>query len=88
MEGPENRFDRRAYLRARVLDLWVDNYDRHRGQWRWMRLPGKDAWQPLPEDPDFVLVHRDGMVARPSDPSVPQYLRVQREIPGRLDGAR
>ena len=87
MEGPENRFDSLAYLRARVLDLWVDNYDRHRGQWRWMKLPGKDSWQPLPEDPDFVLVHRDGMVARSIRSSVPQYLVFSAKYPGRLDGA-
>jgi hypothetical protein len=87
MKGPENRFDSLAYLRARVLDLWVDNYDRHRGQWRWMRLPEKDAWQPLPEDPDFVLVHRDGMVARSIRSRVPQYLVFSEKYPGRLDGA-
>jgi hypothetical protein len=87
MEGPENRIDTQAYLRARVVDLWVDNYDRHKGQWRWMRLPGKDAWQPLPEDPDFVLVHRDGMVARSIRTHVPQYLVFSAKYPGRLDGA-
>ena len=81
MEGPENRFDSLAYLRARVLDLWVDNYDRHRGQWRWMRLPGKDDWQPLPEDPDFVLIHRDGMVARIVRSQVPQYLLFSEHFP-------
>jgi hypothetical protein len=88
MEGPENHFDHLAYLRARVLDLWVDNFDRHRGQWRWMRLPGKDAWQPLPEDPDFVLIRRDGMVARSIGTSVPQFQVVFSEkYPRRLDGA-
>jgi hypothetical protein len=88
MEGPENRFDHLAYLRARVFDFWVDNYDRHRGQFRWMRLPGKDAWQPLPEDPDFALIHRDGMVARAIGTSVPQFQIVFSEkYPRRLDGA-
>ena len=87
MEGPENSVDRQAYLRARVLDLWVDNYDRHRGQWRWMRLPGKAEWQPLPEDPDFVLIHRDGQVARSVRTQVPQYLNFSDKIPGRMDGA-
>jgi hypothetical protein len=87
MEGPENTVDRLAYLRARILDLWVDNYDRHRGQWRWMRLPGKDAWQPLPEDFDFVLVHRDGIAARAIRSEVPQYLMFSEKYPARLDGA-
>ena len=87
MEGPENGFDSLAYLRARVLDLWVDNYDRHRGQWRWMRLPDKADWQPLPEDPDFVLIHRDGQVARTVRSQVPQYLKFSEKYAGRLDGA-
>jgi hypothetical protein len=87
MEGPGNAVDRLAYLRARILDLWVDNYDRNRGQWRWMRLPGKDAWQPLSEDPDFVLVHRDGIVARAIRSEVPQYLMFSEKYPARLDGA-
>ena len=39
--GPENRIDSRSLLRARILDLWVDNFDRHKGQWRWMRVPGQ-----------------------------------------------
>ena len=81
MEGPQNRIDTQAYLRARVVDLWVDNYDRHRGQWRWMRLPGEGAWQPLPEDPDFVLVHRDGMVARSIRTQVPQDLLFSEDYP-------
>jgi hypothetical protein len=87
MEGPENRPDGLAYLRARILDLWVDNYDRHRGQWRWMRLPDKADWQPLPEDPDFVLIHRDGQIARSIRSQVPQYLQFTEKYPGRIDGA-
>lgn len=87
MEGPQNRLDALAYLRARVLDLWLDNYDRHRGQWRWMRVPGTADWQPLPEDPDFVLIHRDGQVARSVRSQVPQYLKFTEKYPGRIDGA-
>lgn len=87
MAGPENRFDSLAYLRARVMDLWLDNYDRHRGQWRWMKLPGKADWQPLPEDPDYVLIHRDGQVARSVRSQVPQYLQFSDRFPKRIDGA-
>jgi hypothetical protein len=84
---PDNGVDSHAYLRARILDLWVDNDDRNRGPWRWMRLPGKAAWQPLPEDPDFVLVHRDSIVARSIRTEVPQYLAFSKKYPARLDGA-
>jgi hypothetical protein len=87
MEGPQNHPDRRAYLRSRVLEMLVDNYDRHRGQWRWMKIPGQDAWQPLPEDPDFVFVHRDGLAMSVIRRRVPQFLVFSEKYPGRLDGA-
>jgi hypothetical protein len=87
MEGPENRPDGRAYLRARVVDLLADNYDRHRGQWRWMKLPEKDTWQPLPEDPDFVFMRRDGWVMRGARARAPQFLLFSDTYPRRLDGA-
>ncbi len=87
MEGPENRLDGRAYLRARVIELLVDNYDRHRGQWRWMKLPGKEAWQPLPEDPDFVFIHRDGLAMNAIRRQAPQFLVFSEKFPRRLEGA-
>lgn len=86
LQGPENRVDSRAVLRARVLDLWTDNYDRHRGQWRWMRIPGTPEWQPLPEDPDFVLVHHDGVVGMAMRGRVPDYLKFTERYPGKLEG--
>ncbi len=49
--------------------------------------PGHDAWQPLPEDFDFVLVRRDGIVARSIRSQVPQYLMFSENYPARLDGA-
>jgi hypothetical protein len=87
MQGPENRVDSRALLRARVLDLWTDNYDRHRGQWRWMHVPGTPLWQPLPEDPDFVLVRHDGVVGAVIRGRVPDFLAFSGKFPGKLEGA-
>ena len=31
-----------------LLDFLVDNYDRRRGQWRWMKLPGKACVRSTP----------------------------------------
>ncbi len=86
MEGPETRIDSRAFLRARILDLWLDNFDRHGGQWRWMKLPGKDLLQPLPEDPDMVLVHHDGRVMNSVRNYLPRLLRFTENYSKRLDG--
>ena len=46
------RVDARAYLRARLIDHLIGDWDRHRDQWRWVKLPGNPLWQPIPEDRD------------------------------------
>ena len=84
--GPDNRADSRAFLRARVIDLWLDNFDRHRGQWRWMRIPGRELYQPLPEDPDMVLVHHDGLLMRGLRGRVPKQLKFGESYTRKLEG--
>ena len=86
LAGPENRIDSRAFLRARVIDLWLDNFDRHRGQWRWMRIPGQELLQPLPEDPDMVLVRHDGLVMRGMRGPVPKELEFGEKYTTKLEG--
>ena len=58
--GPENRVDSRAFLKARLFDLVVGNWDRHQGQWRWARIPGKPLWEPVPEDADQAFTRYEG----------------------------
>jgi hypothetical protein len=86
LKGPENRIDTRAMVRARILDLFVDNYDRRRGQWRWMKIPGRPAWVPLPEDPDMAFLRRDGLVNLAMRQHRPQLLVFSDEYPKSLEG--
>ena len=62
LEGPETRVDTELFLRYRIADLWMGNWDRHSKQWRWANLPGKDRWRPIPEDPDQVFVDFQGVL--------------------------
>ena len=86
LKGPENRIDSRALVRARILDLFVDNYDRRRGQWRWMRIPGRSSWVPLPEDPDMAFLHHDGLITKAMRQFRPQLLEFSDDYPGSLEG--
>lgn len=86
LADPANRVDSRALLKARALDLWLDNYDDHRGQWRWMRIPGEELYKPLAEDPDMVLVHHDGMLSRGLRGRIPKLLKFTEKYPGKLEG--
>src|SRR5439155_97164 len=51
---PANRVDSRACLTARLLDVYVGDWDRHAGPWRWGRFGEGDArvWRPIPRDRD------------------------------------
>ena len=58
------RVDVPAFLRARLMDLLLGDFDRHRKQWRWARIPGHDTWQPIPEDRDQAFVRYDGVAQK------------------------
>ena len=62
-ESPEFRLDQPALLRARLLDGWLGDWDRHPGQWSWAVLPRTPAGLlsviPLPKDRDMVFYRGD-----------------------------
>jgi hypothetical protein len=59
----DERVDSRAYLRARLMDLLVGDWDRHVAQWRWLRFDegGRRVWRPLPRDRDQAFARFDGV---------------------------
>jgi len=84
--GPENRVDGRAFLKARLFDLMVGNWDRHQGQWRWARIEGKPLWEPIPEDADQAFSRYEGRAISAARTVVPRFMRYSGEYPGRLEG--
>lgn len=63
-EDNDNSFDSTAYLRARMLDLIIGDWDRHEDQWRW--LPEKDGkgkvYKAIPRDRDQVFYINEGVL--------------------------
>lgn len=86
LEGPDNRVDSRAFLKARLLDLLVGNWDRHRNQWRWARQPGKPFWQPVPEDPDQSFSKYEGAAVAYGRALEPKLMSYEAKYPGRIEG--
>jgi hypothetical protein len=84
--GPENRVDSRAFLKARLFDLVVGNWDRHQGQWRWARVPGQTRWEPLPEDADQAFTRYGGRAIAAARNVVPRFMRYEGEYPKRIEG--
>ncbi len=84
-ESPSTRPDSRAFLTARLIDILVGDWDRHRGQWRWARIPGDELWQPIPEDRDQAFVRFQGLVINAGRMQLPQFVSFGDEYPG-IDG--
>jgi hypothetical protein len=67
----QDQVDAEAFLRARLLDILIGDFDRHRKQWRWAKLPGDPRWQPVPEDRDMAFVRYNGAGPRVASIYVP-----------------
>ncbi len=63
-QDPWNRADSAAFLKARLLDLFLGDWDRHRGNWRWARVPGSRFLQPIAEHRDQVFSDFEGLAMR------------------------
>jgi len=71
---PSQQVDSRKFLTARLFDLIIGDWDRHRGQWRWANVGDGDppAWVPIPEDRDQAFARYDGLLLGLSRPYFPQ----------------
>ncbi|WMJ74730.1 hypothetical protein RCC89_16370 [Cytophagaceae bacterium ABcell3] len=57
--------DEKAFARARLFDVWIGDWDRHRNQWRWAeyRQDDKRIYKPIPRDRDIVFYRfNDGLL--------------------------
>lgn len=54
--------DEKAYIKARLFDMLIGDWDRHEDQWRWGEHPEGDKimYQPIPRDRDQVFTKYDG----------------------------
>ena len=60
----EDRVDQKAFLRARLFDMFLGDWDRHEGQWAWgVKKEGdKTLFVPLPQDRDQVYFKHNGLL--------------------------
>jgi hypothetical protein len=60
-QQPFHQIDQQAFARARLLDLWLGDWDRHEGQWQWAvyQKDGRTRYHPIPKDRDQVYYRFD-----------------------------
>lgn len=59
---PRERVDAHAYLTARLVDMFLNDWDRHEGNWKWARTEPDGPWRPIPRDRDKALIGYGGFV--------------------------
>ncbi|MFD2720169.1 hypothetical protein ACFST9_15705 [Hymenobacter monticola] len=64
--NPAHYIDQPAFLRARLLDIWLGDWDRHERQWDWAEFReagGRVRYRSIPKDRDQVYFRfDDGLV--------------------------
>jgi hypothetical protein len=60
----DNRLDAREFIRARMLDVFISDWDRHEDQWRWQgtKISGGRDYTAVPRDRDQAFYTREGLV--------------------------
>ena len=61
---PHQRVDSRAFLAARLMDIYVGDADRREQQWLWLKRGDRNGvtWQPLGVDRDYAFVRFQGLL--------------------------
>ncbi|MEE9472409.1 MAG: hypothetical protein V3V82_00315, partial [Acidimicrobiia bacterium] len=82
-ESPRHRTDARDFLKARLLDMWFGDRDRHVGQWRWASfVDGEElVWRPIPRDRDEAFVANDGVVWWVAQRYLPRFTSFHDQYP-------
>ncbi len=60
----DERVDAPEFLKARLMDIYLGDWDRHADQWRWAgyKAGKKWTWKPIPRDRDQAFSRFDGLI--------------------------
>ncbi|WP_431133784.1 metallophosphoesterase [Psychroserpens mesophilus] len=85
-EKEDHVVDESAYIRARLFDMVIGDWDRHQDQWRWavFKEDGKTIYRPVPRDRDQAFsVMDDGYLMKTATFLIPP-IRLLRSYEGEL----
>lgn len=73
-EDNDERVDDRGYLTARLMDMYLGDWDRHVDQWRWARIEEnrRKVWKPIPRDRDWAFARYNGLFPWIAAKAIPQ----------------
>ncbi len=80
----DEKIDETMFLKARLMDIYFGDWDRHTDQWKWLRYKenGKEIWRPVPRDRDQPFAKFDGVLPSIIEIIIPQMETFEEEYPG------
>ncbi|WP_215225714.1 BamA/TamA family outer membrane protein [Echinicola shivajiensis] len=66
LDDQDYELDQKEVLRARLLDLYIGDWDRHDDQWRWIGIENKEGRKfiPVPRDRDQAFFVNQGILPK------------------------
>jgi hypothetical protein len=83
-KDPKERVDVRSYLKGRLFDMFVGDWDRHQNQWEWVRRGESKTWEALALDRDLAFVNFDGFLPGIMAKSHPMLVKFKPTYPSVL----
>ena len=82
-ESPDDQVDMRALATARLMDVFLGDWDRHRDQWRWATFDSVKPrfWVAIPRDRDQAFVRFDGLLLAIARGQAPQLVNFGSKYP-------
>jgi hypothetical protein len=86
-EKRKQKIDEVEYLKARLIDILIGDWDRHMDQWRWAKFDSLakgnefEVWKPIPRDRDQAFSKYDGIFPYVAAYIVPQLNNFGIEYP-------
>ena len=79
--------DASEFLKARLLDVFIGDRDRHAGQWNWagFKEGKKRIWKPIPKDRDFAFPLYDGLYPKLMTVLFTSMVNFDYDMPAMLD---
>lgn len=68
-KSPDAKMDKMAYAKARLMDMFIGDWDRHEDNWKWAmyKEDGKHIYKPIPKDRDHTFSHWTGLIPNIAD---------------------
>ncbi|MBI9072446.1 MAG: BamA/TamA family outer membrane protein [Melioribacteraceae bacterium] len=75
--NPNERIDATEYLKARLMDVYLGDWERNMDQWQWVQysdINGQNKWHPVPQDKSHAFSRFDGVVPQMASYYIPQLV--------------